>query len=151
MVFAGVGTPINLSDCLVSTLYFANLYPPAADTIKAARAGRTTPVPSWVYLAQSPLIANDLQSKTYIIIPGATAKETVSAIESNSFPSFEEVFNILATWPSSPSATNAATKNQKALIGAALSTQIIAQQPKNKLARVIRSGMCFFIFSKQIS
>jgi hypothetical protein len=80
-------------------------------------------------------------------MPGTTAKETVSAIESNSFPNGELTFRTLATCPSKPSATNDAAINQKASKGALFKMQTMAQQPKNRFDNVSKLGIyCFILY-----
>jgi hypothetical protein len=91
--FAGVGNPMNSSVWLVEILNFPNR---TADkmAIKKAEYGKYSPNPSNV------LISN---KNRYIIKLGATPKVTISASESNCFPSSPLTLSNRAAKPSKKS------------------------------------------------
>lgn len=145
-VFAGVGKPIKLFDCLVSILNLANLNPDRT-VIKKPTSGQKFR-DSITELKSNNSSASRMA--LYTIIPGTKPKETISAKESNCFPSSEDTFNKRATNPSKKSATAAVKINTIPKEWELFRKAKTAKQPQAKFVAVSKFGMSDFktIFSK---
>lgn len=149
-VFAGVGNPIKLDVCRVSTLNLANLYADAT-VINNPINGRYPTIElfqprSEVTLAISIVWpVNDSLNNWSITIPGTTPLVTTSARLSNSNPTWLWAFKARAAKPSKKSKNIPVKAKKDAATKSPDTAKMIATHPHNKLREVIKFGICFII------
>tara|TARA_B110000285_G_scaffold231382_1_gene299997 strand:- start:7589 stop:8134 length:546 start_codon:yes stop_codon:yes gene_type:complete len=171
-VFAGVGSPIKEVVWRVSKLNFANLKREKKGIKRAVNGTKfTLPKPlkkdsiqeendNLMTCEDSPSINSDdcktsiLTVKTTIIItPGTTPKVTMSAKESNCFPSSPFVLNKRAEKPSRKSKNAPAKTHIAAANKCPVTAKIIARIPEIKLKEVNRFAklniLMIFILKKK--
>jgi len=87
----------------------------------------------------------EFSNNLYIIIAGATPLVTISASESNCFPNSPETFKSLAKKPSKKSNKIPSRIKNAAKVTSPFKAKIVATNPENKFAKVIKFGICFLI------
>lgn len=143
IALAGVGSPIKLDDCLVSTLNFASLNAENSTITKGINDMRKGADES----VERPL--SPVRNISYLFsarTAGTIPKLIKSAKESSSLPIGEYALSNLAKKPSRKSNIAATKTRYTAQISSPLKAKITAITPQRRFSEVIVLGMEFFSF-----
>ena len=138
----GVGKPINEVVCRVSILKLAKRIAENIGISRAKISGKKKPS---ILASLNMILWCNWYIKWNKIIPGATPKVTISAMESNCFPSFPVTFSKRAASPSKKSKKAPAKMQREASGKLPWKEKIIAHNPQKRLVSVIIFGIFLLI------